>query len=97
MVPEEHKKGLRDPYTSQLIVNLANRWVVKLLGGVTRAVGAETLLRNDLETIWDDRTLRRAFQLFDGVPQLNLIEANSGVPADVKRRLAAMTTIPGKA
>ncbi len=97
MVPEEHKKGLRDPYTSQFIVNLANRWVVKLLGGVTRAVGAETLLRNDLETIWDDRTLRRAFQLFDGVPQLNFIEANSGVPADVKRRLAAMTTIPGKA
>jgi hypothetical protein len=96
-VPGEYKKGRRDPYTSQFIVNLANRWVVKLLDGVTQAVGAETLLRNNLETIWDDRTLRRAFQLFNGVPQLNFIEANSGVNAYVKRRLDAMTTIPGKA
>ncbi len=94
MVPEEHKRGLRDPYSSQFIVNVANRWVVKLLGGVSRAVGAETLLRKNLETIWDDPTLRRAFQLFDGVPQLHFIEANSGVPADLKRRLATMTTIP---
>jgi uncharacterized protein (DUF362 family) len=95
IVPEEHKKGRRDPYTSQFIVNVANRWVVKLLSGMVQAVGAETLVRKNLETIWDDRALRRAFQLFGGVPQLKFIEANSGVPADLKRRLAAMTTIHG--
>ncbi|UCH00517.1 MAG: DUF362 domain-containing protein [Deltaproteobacteria bacterium] len=95
IVPEEHKKGRRDPYASQFIVNMANRWVVKLLSGMVQAVGAETLVRKNLETIWDDRALRRAFQLFGGVPQLKFIEANSGVPADLKRRLAAMTTIHG--
>jgi uncharacterized protein (DUF362 family) len=94
-VPEEHKKGRRALYISQFIVNMANRWVVKLLGGTVQAVGAETLIRNNLETIWDDRALGRAYQLFGGVPQLKFIEANSGVPSDLKRRLAAMATIPG--
>lgn len=91
-VPEEHKKGRRDPYTSQFIVNVGNRWVVKLLGGMAKAAGAERLVRNDLETIWDDRVLARAFQISGGIPALNLVEANSAVPEDLKRRLAVMTT-----
>jgi hypothetical protein len=85
----------RDPYKSQFIVNLANRWVVNLLGGMVQATGAEKLLRNDLAAIWDDRVLRRAFELFGGVPRLRFIEANSGVPTELRRRLTTMTTIPG--
>ncbi len=94
-VPENEKKGLRDPYTCQFIVNMANRWAVNLLGGMFKAIGAEKLVRNDLETIWDDRVLKRAFQLLGGIPQLEFIEANSQVPAEPRRRLAAMTTAPG--
>ena len=94
-VPEEQQKIYQDPYKSQFIVNLANRWVVNLLGGIVQATGAEKLLRNDLEAIWDDRVLRRAFELFGGVPQLRFIEANSGVPIELRRRLTTMTTIPG--
>jgi uncharacterized protein (DUF362 family) len=91
-VPEEHKKGRSDPYSSQFIVNVANRWVVSLLGGVLQAFSADTLLRNDLGSIWDDRVLRRAFELYGGIPKIEFIEANSGIPAEVKRRLSAMTT-----
>ena len=90
-VPEEEKKGRRDPYTRQLVVNFGNRWVVKLLGGVAKAAGAERLVRNDLETIWDDRVLRRAFQISGGIPKVSLIEGNSAVPEDLKQRLTAMT------
>jgi uncharacterized protein (DUF362 family) len=93
-VPEEYQKVYQDPYKSQFIVNLANRWVVNLLGGIVQATGAEKLLRNDLEAIWDDRVLRRAFELFGGVPQLRFIDANSSVPNELKRRLTTMTAIP---
>jgi uncharacterized protein (DUF362 family) len=90
-VPDEQKKGRRDPYTSQFIVNMGNRWVVRLLGGITKAAGAERLVRNDLETIWDDRVLKRAFEISGGIPKVSLIEANTAVPEDLKQRLAAMT------
>ena len=96
-VPAEQQKIYRDPYKSQFIVNLANRWVVNLLGGMIQATGAEKLLRNDLAAIWDDRVLKRAFELFGGVPRLRFIEANSGVPTELRRRLTTMTTIPGYA
>ena len=94
-VPAEQQKMYRDPYKSQFIVNLANRWVVNLLGGIVQATGAEKLLRNDLEAIWDDRVLRRAFELFGGVPQLRFIEANSSVSKELRQQLTTMTTIPG--
>jgi hypothetical protein len=90
--PEEEKTGLRDPNSSQFIVNIANRWVVHLLGGVLRAVRADNLARNDLGSICDDRVLRRAFEIYGGIPKLKFIEANANIPAEVKRRLSAMTT-----
>jgi uncharacterized protein (DUF362 family) len=93
-VPEEYQKVYQDPYKSQFIVNLANRWVVNLLGGIVQAARAEKLLRNDLEAIWDDRVLRRAFELFGGVPQLRFVEANSSVSKELRQRLTTMTTIP---
>jgi hypothetical protein len=94
-VPEEQQHVYKDPYKSQFIVNLANRWVVNLLGGIAQAAGADKLLRNDLEVIWDDRVLRRAFELIGGVPQLRFIEANSSVSKELRQRLTTMTTIPG--
>jgi uncharacterized protein (DUF362 family) len=93
-VPEDEKQGLRDPNTSGAIVGLANRWVVSRLGGITDALTAEPLERNDLDTIWDDRVLMRAFEVFGGRPALDLVEANAGVSAELKRRLAGMTSAP---
>lgn len=94
-VPPGEKKIHRDPYTSQFIVNIANRWVVKLLGDIAQAASAEKLVRNDLETIWDDRVLRHAFELSGGIPRIKFIEANSKVPADLHKKLVNMTTYPG--
>ena len=93
-VPEDQKNGRRDPYTSQFMVNMANKFVVGWLGGLGQAVKAETLTRNNLETIWEDRTLQRAFQLWGGIPKLDFIEANSGISVGLKKRLCAMTTPP---
>jgi uncharacterized protein (DUF362 family) len=93
-VPQVQKAGRRDPHTSQFIVSVANRWIVNLLGGMGQAFGAQGLLRYDLKTIWDDPVLRRAFQLFGGVPQLQFVEANPHVPSAIKTRLAAGVTPP---
>ena len=65
---------------------------VSLIGGVLQSVSAETFIRKDLESIWDDRVLRRAFEIYGGIPKLKFIEANSSIPAELKRRLSAMTT-----
>jgi uncharacterized protein (DUF362 family) len=90
-VPEEQKSMRYDPYTSQFVVNMGNRWAVRLLGGIGQAAGADTLVRNDLATIWDDRVLKRAFELFGGVPRLRLIEANAGVSKEMIKRLTVLT------
>jgi len=91
-LPEDEKKGRRDPYTVQFIVSAANKIVTGFLGGVGQAINAEKLTRNDIETIWDDRVLKRAFQLFGGIPRLNFIDANALVPPDIKHWIAKMTT-----
>lgn len=93
-VPDEEKQGRRDPHTSGLIVGLANRWVVSRLGGMTDALSAEPLERHDLNTIRDDPVLKRAFEIFGGKPALDLVEANAGIPAELKKRLAGMTSAP---
>ncbi len=83
---------VNDPYTSQLVVGLANRYIVMLLGGIGPALGSDTLARDDLESIWDDRTLNRACELVGGVPSITLVSANDVVPDDVKARLREMVT-----
>ncbi len=93
-VPDDEKIGRRDPYTSPWIVNMGNKWVVKMLGGFGQAIGAERLERNDLNTIWDDRVLKRAFEIEGGIPRLDLVEANTALSSELKRKLAAMTTKP---
>ena len=85
-------KRRKDPYTSDFIVNMGNRWVVRLLGGMGQAFGAERPVRNDLDTIWDDRVLKRAFEISGGIPTPDLAQANSALPDDLKKRLVERTT-----
>ena len=82
----------KDPNTSQFVVDMANRWVVSMLGNVIHASQAETLERNEVKSIWDDRTLNRAYQVFGGRPTIEFEDANDLFPADLKRRLVEMTT-----
>jgi uncharacterized protein (DUF362 family) len=73
--PAERDGLLDDPFRSSLLRNLANRGVTGLLGGFGQAFRAEAPPRTELETIWDDRVLRRAFEVFGGVPGVELVDA----------------------
>ncbi|GAB4349996.1 MAG: hypothetical protein Kow0099_33350 [Candidatus Abyssubacteria bacterium] len=93
-VPEKNKTGSHDPYTSQFMVNIANRVVVKWLGGIGAALTSERLVRNDINTIWDDRILNRAFHLWGGVPKVALLTSNDEVLSDIMRKLSESVTLP---
>jgi len=89
---EEERAGSRDPYTSQFIVSNANRFVVMRLGNLGAALGAEKLLRHDIESIWDDRVLNRAYEVFGGIPSVQLVDDHDSVPGDVKDALLGMVS-----
>jgi hypothetical protein len=55
---------------------------------------AQKLTRNDIASIWEDRALRRAFEVFGGVPSGSLEEANGVLSEPVTRRLREATTPP---
>ena len=81
-----------DPDKSQFMVNMANRLIVSMLGNIVDAFQADTLIKNDIKTIWEDRTLNRAYQLFGGRPTIDLEAANDLVPEELKKSLTEMTT-----
>jgi len=91
-VPESEKDTFSDPYESQFIVTIGNHWVVSKLGGWLAALTPEGLTRNDINTIWDDRVLNRAYQVLGGRPEINVKTANRAVPGEVEGRLVEMTT-----
>jgi len=86
LTPETKRDGtFEDPYSnSALMVNLANRAVTGLLGGFWQAFRAEGPPRPKLATIWDDLVLRRAFDVFGGVPSVELV----GAPEPLREVLA---------
>ena len=90
-IPESEKDMFRDPYESQLVVTLGNHWVVGKLGGWLAALTPEGLTRNDINTIWDDRVLNRAYQVLGGRPKIKIKTANRVVPGELKERLAEIT------
>jgi uncharacterized protein (DUF362 family) len=91
-VPSSEKEGFNDPYASQWMVSAANHWVVSKLGGLGQAFESERLIRNDINTIWDDRVLNRAYQVFGSIPVVILEAANDAVPQALKKRLAECTS-----
>ncbi len=89
--PEGERFFFNDPYTNQVVVNLANRWVVSKLDGWGQAMDTEKLIRNDINTIWDDRVLAHAFKIFSGAPKIELVKANPAVDDKIVGRLTALT------
>jgi hypothetical protein len=89
---DEERAGSRDPYQRQAIVGNLNRLVVMRLGGLGEAVHAEKLLRNDIDSIWDDRVLHRAFEVFGGLPEVRLVDVGESVPQEVKEGLTSMVS-----
>jgi uncharacterized protein (DUF362 family) len=93
-IPAAEKDWFKDPYDSQLVVNLANHWVVSKLGGWGPVFDTEKLIRNDFNAVWDDRVLNRACRIFGGVPSVTLEAANDLVPDSLKKRLGEMVIPP---
>lgn len=93
-VPYLHRHAPLDPHESRFIVDLGNRYVAGLLGGASAAAQAETLKRNPMNSIWDSRTLQSAFDVFGGVPRLDLVAATPGLPEALTRRLQSMVDEP---
>lgn len=93
-IPESEKDIFSDPYESQFIVSIGNHWIVGKLGGWLAALTPEELKRNEINTIWDDRVLNRAYQVLGGRPEINMKSANDAVPGDLQERLKKMTLPP---
>ncbi|MCE5274366.1 MAG: DUF362 domain-containing protein, partial [Deltaproteobacteria bacterium] len=91
-MPEPHKKDLLD--ISTVVPRFANHLVTFWLGGWGPARDSETLVKNDLKTIWDDRVLTRACEVFGGAPGIALQSVDGSLPEDLRTRLGEMTALP---
>jgi len=92
-MPDSEKDGFMD--TSGIVVRMGNRYVVSMLGGFGQSLVSETMVKDDLRTIWDCRILGRACEVFGGVPEVVIKPANSALPEDLRKRLTGMVSIPG--
>jgi uncharacterized protein (DUF362 family) len=93
--PSEHKDGVfDDPNNSALFVNVVNRMIVRWLGGFGEMLRSESLTRYDLQTVWDDRVLRRAFEIFGGVPRVRIADENRTLPRQLRDDLQTAVTLP---
>jgi hypothetical protein len=87
---EEERAGSRDPYQRQIVVGILNRLVVRRLGGIREVRHAERLVRDDINSIWDDRVLNRAYEVFGDIPEVKLVEVGESVPQALKQGLVGM-------
>ena len=79
---------------SAVVPRVANRVVTGWLGGWGKALTAERATKDRLDTIWDDRTLNRSYDLFGGVPDVSLASSKGDIAAGLIARLAGMTAAP---
>ena len=87
-IPGEERNKFVD--NSSTLAMLVNFLVVHKLGGFKPVLGADRLVKNDLQSIWDDRVLNRAYHVFNGVPKVVIHEANKDMPAEIIKRLNEM-------
>lgn len=92
IIPASERDGFIDK--SKVVPRVANHMVTSWLGGWGPALTSETLTKDSLNTIWDDRVLTHSYEIFGGVPAILLESANNAVPDAVKNRLGSMTALP---
>jgi len=92
IIPASERDSFLD--TSEVVSRVGNHMVTNWLGGWGPALASETITKNILNTIWDDRVLTRSYEIFGGVPAVLLEAANSALPEDLKKRLGRMTAFP---
>jgi len=92
-IPESERTGMSDPNSSPTVVNLANRMVNFWLGGVGAAFTSERLRPWPTTNVWNDRVMRRAFEVFGGVPDAELIRSGE-LPATLAEALSESVRLP---
>ncbi len=96
LTPSDAKDGfLGDPHLTPFVVDIANRVVVAWLdGGIGKVLSGDSPPSVEHKNIWDDRVLRRAFEVFGGVPSLELADAMGNLPNSIMQMLRQSTTRP---
>jgi uncharacterized protein (DUF362 family) len=88
-VPTSGKEWFKD--NSPWVARIGNYYIVNKLGGWRPTLASEKLTKNDLNAIWDDRVLNRAYEVFGGTPRVIFEAANNALPENLKKRLSKMT------
>ena len=79
---------ITDPHeNADWTVDMMNRAVVYMLGGVGEARSAQVLKRYPSGSIWNDPTLNAAFRVFGTIPQVLIQNPSGSVPAEIMNRL----------
>ena len=91
-MPDKEKNGFMD--TSQMVSKFGNRMVVNWLGRLGTPSPRKPSIKTPSNTIWDDRALNHAYEVFGGVPDVILESSNDKFPTDLKKRLDEMTAYP---
>jgi len=90
--PEEELLSYKE--VNKRFANKSNKNTVLMLGRRrTTSLRSQRLVKKDLETIWDDRVLKQAFTIFDGVPNVVLESANNLIPDGLLRTLQRAISI----
>ncbi len=92
--PWLNKQLLSDPNGNKFVTNVANHVVTGILGGWKWGISAQPMERSPLPNIWRDRTLRRAFELMGGVPDIQLQPTQSSISPQLLAELASMVALP---
>ncbi|THB80024.1 MAG: DUF362 domain-containing protein [Desulfobacteraceae bacterium] len=76
--------------TSPTVAKIGNMLVVKWLSNLKNSLMSEKLIKNDLKTIWEDRVLNHAYQVFGGIPDIHLENVQHTVPDTLVSTLDGM-------
>jgi uncharacterized protein (DUF362 family) len=79
--------------TSAVVAKLGNSIVVKWLGTLTNSLMSESLVKNDLKQIWDDRVLNHAYKIFGGIPDIHLENVQNTVSEKMLNTLHTMVRL----
>jgi len=92
--PWLNKQFLTDPSSNKVVANMANRVVAGVLGGWKWGISAQSMEHSHRPNIWRDRTLRRAFELMGGVPDIQLQPTQPSISPRLLAEFASMVALP---
>lgn len=87
-LPEDKQNKFLDHSTG--VAKIVNKVVVKMLSGWGKAATSETLFKNDLQTIWDDRVLNHSYKISGGIPDIDVLNVKNRVSGKILKKLNTM-------